>query len=99
MSPGPPLPPAGCPPPGAPGRTAQAGMPARTGPPPQSGPDPLPRLGRVEELHYDLERDAVRVVLTDDGGRVLLFHVLTPDHEPDGWWELPGGGIDPGESY
>jgi len=52
-----------------------------------------------DELRYDLERDAVRVVLTDAGGRVLLFHVLTPDQAPDGWWELPGGGIDPGESY
>jgi 8-oxo-dGTP pyrophosphatase MutT (NUDIX family) len=54
---------------------------------------------RVDELRYDLEREAVRVVLTDAGGRVLLFHVLTPDEAPDGWWELPGGGIDPGESY
>ena len=53
----------------------------------------------MQELHYDLERDAVRVVLTDVGGRVLLFHVLTPDEAPDGWWELPGGGIDPGETY
>ena len=53
----------------------------------------------MDELHYDLERDAVRVVLTDGGGRVLLFHVLTADQAPDGWWELPGGGIDPGESY
>ena len=50
-------------------------------------------------LHYDLERDAVRVVLVDAGGRILLFHALTPDRAPDGWWELPGGGIDPGESY
>jgi len=53
----------------------------------------------VDELRYDLERDAVRVVLTDGGGRVLLFHVLTPDQAPDGWWELPGGGLGPGESY
>src|SRR5690349_14965639 len=53
----------------------------------------------MDGLRYDLERDAVRVVLTDGGGRVLLFHVLTPDQAPDGWWELPGGGIDPGESY
>ena len=53
----------------------------------------------MEELRYDLERDAVRVVLTDGAGRVLLFHVLTPDQAPDGWWELPGGGIGPGESY
>ena len=43
----------------------------------------LERIGRryvdVQDLRYDLERDAVRVVLTDAGGRVLLFHVLTPD--------------------
>jgi 8-oxo-dGTP pyrophosphatase MutT (NUDIX family) len=53
----------------------------------------------VDELRYDLERDAVRVVLADASGRILLFHVLTPEEAPDGWWELPGGGIDPGESY
>ena len=53
----------------------------------------------MQELRYDLERDAVRVVLADAGARVLLFHVLTPDEAPDGWWELPGGGIDPGETY
>ena len=53
----------------------------------------------VDELRYDLERAAVRVVLADAGGRVLLFHVVTPEEAPDGWWELPGGGIDPGESY
>jgi 8-oxo-dGTP pyrophosphatase MutT (NUDIX family) len=53
----------------------------------------------VDELRYDLERDAVRVVLTERAGRILLFHVLTPDQAPDGWWELPGGGIAPGESY
>jgi 8-oxo-dGTP pyrophosphatase MutT (NUDIX family) len=52
----------------------------------------------VNELHYDLERDAVRVVLADAGGRVLLFHVETED-VPGGWWELPGGGIELGESY
>lgn len=48
---------------------------------------------------YDLERDAVRVVLTDAGGRILLFHAVTEDVGPAGWWELPGGGIDEGESY
>jgi 8-oxo-dGTP pyrophosphatase MutT (NUDIX family) len=51
----------------------------------------------VDELHYDVERDAVRVVLADASGRVLLFHVET-EEVPGGWWELPGGGIDPGES-
>jgi 8-oxo-dGTP pyrophosphatase MutT (NUDIX family) len=39
------------------------------------------------------------VVLTDEGGRVLLFHAVTDDVGPAGWWELPGGGIDQGESY
>lgn len=53
----------------------------------------------MDQLSYDLERNAVRVVLADAGGRVLLFHVLTPDETPDGWWELPGGGIEPGETY
>ena len=52
----------------------------------------------MDELHYDVERDAVRVVLADARGRVLLFHMETKD-VPGGWWELPGGGIDPGESY
>jgi 8-oxo-dGTP pyrophosphatase MutT (NUDIX family) len=52
----------------------------------------------MDELRYDLERDAVRVVLADASGRVLLFHVETED-VPGGWWELPGGGIDRGESY
>ena len=52
----------------------------------------------MDGLDYDLERHAVRVVLEDAGGRVLLFHVETED-VPGGWWELPGGGIDPGESY
>ena len=56
------------------------------------------RGGGVDDLHYDLERDAVRVVLADASGRVLLFHVVTAEI-PGGWWELPGGGIEPGESY
>lgn len=50
-------------------------------------------------LAFDLERDAVRVVLIDEGGRILLFHAVTPDAGPAGWWDLPGGGIDEGESY
>jgi 8-oxo-dGTP pyrophosphatase MutT (NUDIX family) len=53
----------------------------------------------MEWLRFDLERDAVRVVLTDEGGRVLLFHAVTPEVGPAGWWELPGGGIHDGESY
>jgi 8-oxo-dGTP pyrophosphatase MutT (NUDIX family) len=25
--------------------------------------------------------------------------MVTAEEAPNGWWELPGGGIDPGESY
>lgn len=56
-------------------------------------------MRRGFSMRYDLERDAVRVVLTDAGGRVLLFHAVTEDVGPAGWWELPGGGIDEGETY
>jgi 8-oxo-dGTP pyrophosphatase MutT (NUDIX family) len=45
-------------------------------------------------------RRAVRIVLLDSAGRVLLFHTHDRDHPQLGeWWELPGGGIDPGETY
>ena len=53
----------------------------------------------MSEEGHDLERRAVRVVLLDAGERVLLFHAMLPEGSADGWWELPGGGIDPGESY
>jgi 8-oxo-dGTP pyrophosphatase MutT (NUDIX family) len=45
-------------------------------------------------------RAAVRVVVLDERGQVLLFRTRSP-HLPElgTWWELPGGGIDPGESY
>ncbi len=47
-----------------------------------------------------IERTAVRIVLLDAAGEVLLFHTHDPDHPDLGaWWELPGGGIDPGETY
>ena len=47
-----------------------------------------------------LERDAVRVVVRDSEDRILLFHtqeITLP--ELGVWWELPGGGIDAGETY
>lgn len=55
------------------------------------------------ELPDDLpifERDAVRVVVQDAHGDILLFwtNELTAP-ELGHWWELPGGGIDAGESY
>ncbi len=55
------------------------------------------------ELPQDLpiiERSAVRMVVLDRHRRVLLFHTHDPDHPDLGtWWELPGGGVDPGETY
>jgi 8-oxo-dGTP pyrophosphatase MutT (NUDIX family) len=55
--------------------------------------------GSAPELRYDLERSCVRVVLRDRGGRVLLFRAGLASRAAGHWWELPGGGIEPGESY
>jgi 8-oxo-dGTP pyrophosphatase MutT (NUDIX family) len=45
-------------------------------------------------------RSAVRVVALDERGQVLLFRTRSLTYPELGlWWELPGGGIDPGESY
>ena len=51
-------------------------------------------------LHYDVERTCVRVVLLDADERLLLFHTVEPG-EPgiEPWWELPGGGLEPGETF
>jgi 8-oxo-dGTP pyrophosphatase MutT (NUDIX family) len=47
-----------------------------------------------------VERDVVRVVVLDGDGRVLLFHTRDPTAPARGtWWELPGGGMDPGETH
>jgi len=47
-----------------------------------------------------VERDVVRVVVLDIGQRLLLLHTRDPVHPDLGtWWELPGGGIEPGETY
>lgn len=55
------------------------------------------------ELPRDLpvvERDAVRLVVLDSRGHLLLFHTCDPIRPEVGhWWELPGGGIDAGETY
>ena len=62
-------------------------MDLETGP---SMPDDLPII----------ERSAVRLVVLDAQDTLLLFHTRDPDHPDLGtWWELPGGGIDPDESY
>ena len=52
-----------------------------------------------QDLSYDLERSCVRVVLQDRGGRILLFRAVLASRAAEHWWELPGGGIEPGESY
>jgi 8-oxo-dGTP pyrophosphatase MutT (NUDIX family) len=47
-----------------------------------------------------IERDVVRLVVLDSAGNVLLFHTRDPVHTDLGtWWELPGGGLDLGETY
>jgi len=44
-------------------------------------------------------RQAARVVVLDLSGRVLLINAVDPAN-PSGakWWEIPGGGMDPGET-
>lgn len=48
---------------------------------------------------FDVERTSVRVVLLDPDGRLLLFATIDPTMPETGtWWELPGGGMEPGET-
>jgi 8-oxo-dGTP pyrophosphatase MutT (NUDIX family) len=50
-------------------------------------------------LDFAVERTSVRVVLRDAAGRVLLFRTVDPlDAATGTWWELPGGGMEAGES-
>jgi 8-oxo-dGTP pyrophosphatase MutT (NUDIX family) len=57
----------------------------------------------VIELPKDLpivERDVVRLVVRDTEDKILLFHTREASEPELGtWWELPGGGIDAGETY
>jgi 8-oxo-dGTP pyrophosphatase MutT (NUDIX family) len=57
----------------------------------------------VIEIPTDLpivERDVVRVVVRDGQDRILLFHTREISGPELGtWWELPGGGLDPGETH
>ncbi|MGH3423456.1 MAG: NUDIX hydrolase [Nocardioidaceae bacterium] len=47
-----------------------------------------------------VERDVVRLVVRDAGDHVLLFHTRdSTDPELGTCWELPGGGIEDGETY
>lgn len=48
---------------------------------------------------FTLRRNAARVVLLDRDGRVLLLRASDPADPGKGtWWEIPGGGIEPGET-
>lgn len=50
-------------------------------------------------MSWVLRRSASRVVLLDHDGRVFLIRNGDPaDATKAPWWEIPGGGIDPGES-
>ncbi len=56
-------------------------------------------VARPDELPL-VERSAVRLVVRDRRGDVLVFRareITLP--ELGQWWELPGGGIEPGEGY
>lgn len=62
-----------------------------------------PQRVRRSQLPDDLpveERCAARAVLLDEAGRALLFRTREAAMPEEGeWWELPGGGIEDGESY
>lgn len=59
------------------------------------GPVPLPDDGLPV-----IERSVVRLVVLDTHDKMLLFHTRDLGNPDLGtWWELPGGGIDPGETY
>lgn len=49
-------------------------------------------------MPFTLRRRAARVVLFEPGGRLLLLQGSDPAARHQGhWWEIPGGGLDPGE--
>jgi len=54
---------------------------------------------RVGVMPFTLRRQAARVLLFEPSGRLLMLRAVDPVASHRGhWWEIPGGGIDPGES-
>ena len=50
-------------------------------------------------MAWTLRRPAARAVLLDRHGRVFLMRASDPiDPRKAPWWEIPGGGLNPGES-
>ncbi len=50
-------------------------------------------------MGYTLRRPAARVIVFDPDRRVYLLQARDPaDPSKMPWWEIPGGGVDPGES-
>jgi 8-oxo-dGTP pyrophosphatase MutT (NUDIX family) len=53
---------------------------------------------RAQGMRDDvIRRDAVRVLVLDARGRLLLLNTCDPARPGMEWWELPGGGVEPGE--
>ncbi|MCY4193756.1 MAG: NUDIX domain-containing protein, partial [bacterium] len=49
-------------------------------------------------MAWTLRRPAARAVLLDRHGRVFLMRASDPiDPRKAPWWEIPGGGLNPGE--
>lgn len=50
-------------------------------------------------MPFTLRRQAARVIVFEPAGRFLVLRASDPFAAHQGqWWEIPGGGIDPGET-
>ncbi len=49
-------------------------------------------------MNWSLHRPAARVVVLDSSSRIFLMKGSDPMRPENGtWWEIPGGGMEPGE--